>query len=83
MVDISTPPHPSVSRYPQEEKKTNKKQTHLAVGQNRVTPKWLALVSGSMAQNLRSDSSWFDFDPYPQRVLLPLGKKKHMGKGQH
>ena len=28
---------------------------------NRVTPKWLALVSGNMDQNLWSDS-WFNFD---------------------
>ena len=31
----------------------------MAVGQNRVTPKWLALASGNMDQNLRSDSWWF------------------------
>ena len=28
-------------------------------------PKWLALVSGNMDQNLQSNSWWLNFDPYP------------------
>ena len=36
----------------------------MAVGKNRVTPKWLAL-GGNMDQNLRSDSWCFNFDPHP------------------
>ena len=35
---------------------------------NRVTPKWVALVSGNMDQNLRSNSWWFNFDPRPNQV---------------
>ena len=28
-------------------------------------PKWLALVSGNMDQNMRSNSWWFNFDKHP------------------
>ena len=46
------------------------------VVKNRVTPKWLALVSGNMDQNLWSDSWWFNFDPHPN---VPFGPPTTMG----
>ena len=40
----------------------------MAVVKNMVTPKWLALVSGNMDQNLRSNSWWFYFDPHGEKL---------------
>ena len=37
------------------------------------TPKWVALVSGNMDQNLRSISWWFNFDPHPNATVAQGG----------
>ena len=39
------------------------------VVKNSVTPKWVALVSGTMEQNLRSISCWFKILTHTQVAL--------------
>ena len=51
------------------------------VVKNRVTPKLVCMVNG-MDKNLRSNSWWFNFDPYPCGALFE-GNPFHTGLKGH